>query len=117
MVVHLVLLKPRPDLQPAERRAFVQAFERAIREIPSVRGVRLGKRIAHGAGYERDGPDVADFMAAIEFEDVAGVQTYLRHPAHEELGRLFGSSLSSAAVYDFELSTLDGLMPDNPLAG
>ena len=36
-------------------------------------------------------------------DDLAGLQTYLRHPAHEELGRLFGQSLSGSLVYDFEV--------------
>jgi hypothetical protein len=43
MVIHLVLMKPRPDLSAAEREAFVAAFERALREIPSIRGVRVGR--------------------------------------------------------------------------
>jgi hypothetical protein len=48
MVSHIVLMKPRADLTPAERQAFVAAFERAVREIPSVRHVRVGRRIVHG---------------------------------------------------------------------
>ena len=102
MLVHLVLLKPRLDLTPSNRRAFVDAFERAVREIPSVRGVRVGRRVIHGAGYERAMPDTADFMALIEFDDLVGLRSYLAHPAHKELGRLFGELLTSAWAYDFE---------------
>jgi len=64
--------------------------------------VRIGRRVIHGAGYERTSPDAADFLAAIDFDDLHGLQTYLRHPAHEELGVRFGQSLSAALVYDFE---------------
>jgi hypothetical protein len=74
-----------------------------------VRSVRIGTRIRHGAGYERTTPDTADFMAAIDFDDLDGLKRYLAHPAHAELGRLFGMVLSSALVYDFEVGGLDVL--------
>jgi hypothetical protein len=105
MVWHVVLLKPRGDLSAADRAAFVAAFERAVRDIATVRGVHVGRRIAHGAGYERDVPDAADYLAVIEFDDVAGLRAYLADPAHAELGRWFGQALSSGIVYDFEVET------------
>jgi hypothetical protein len=109
MLTHLVLMKPRPDLLVEDRRALVDAFERAIRDIPTVRGVRVGRRITHGAGYEDSAPDRADYVAVIDFDDLAGLQTYLRHPAHDALGMRFGQSLSSAAVYDFEVGGIEEL--------
>jgi hypothetical protein len=109
MVSHVVLMKPRPDLTAAARTALVDAFERAVREIPTVRGVRIGRRIAHGAGYEASAPDTADYLAIVEFDDLAGLQAYLRHPAHEQLGARFGDSLSAALVYDFEVGGMDAL--------
>ena len=108
MLLHVVLMKPRGDLSAADRAAFVAAFERAVRTIPTVRSVRVGRRVRHGAGYEASTPD-ADHAAIIEFDDVAGLQTYLRHPAHEELGARFGESLSSAMVFDFEAGGLEKL--------
>jgi len=101
-VSHLVLMKPRADLTLGNRQAFVDAFDRAMREIPTVRGVRIGRRITHGAGYEPSAPTM-DYIAIIDFDDLAGLQMYLRHPAHQELGRLFGQSLSGSLVYDFEV--------------
>jgi hypothetical protein len=109
MLIHLVLFKPRPSLTEIQRHAFATAFERAVREIPSVRRVHVGKRVTHGAGYERTVPDAADFVGMIEFDDLPGLQEYLKHPAHEELGALFHSSLASAMVYDFEVGGLENL--------
>ena len=86
MVTHLVLMKPRPDLSPADRQALLGAFERAIREIPTVLDVRVGRRIVHGAGYEQAAPDAADYLVVIDFNDLAGLQTYLRHPAARRAG-------------------------------
>ena len=107
-VSHIVLMKPRPDLSFADREAFVAAFERAAREIPSIRGVRVGRRITHGASYETDA-DAAEFVAVIDFDDLAGLQAYLRHPAHDELGARFGVSLSWASVLDFEVGGIEAL--------
>ena len=101
-------MKPRADLSAGDRTAFVESFERAIRDIPTVRGVRIGRRVRHGAGYESSAPD-ADYAVIIDFDDVAGLQTYLRHPAHVELGARFGQALSSAMVYDFELGGIEAL--------
>ena len=109
MVSHLVLMKPRADLPPADRRALVDAFERAIREIATVRDVRVGRRLTHGAGYEQAMPDTADYLIVIDFDDAAGLQTYLRHPAHEALGARFNQALSSALVFDFEVSGVNGM--------
>ena len=100
---HLVLMKPRADLSSGDRQALVDAFNRAVREIPSVRDVRMGRRVTHGAAYEASAPDSADFLVSIGFDDLAGLQAYLRHPAHEELGARFRESLSAALVYDFEM--------------
>jgi hypothetical protein len=95
-------MSPRADLSSEERSAFIDAFQRAIRDIPAVKAVRVGRRVTHGADYEQLTPG-ADYLAVIDFEDLADLQAYLRHPAHEDLGARFGQSLRSALVYDFEV--------------
>jgi hypothetical protein len=102
-------MKPRPDLTDAERAALIAAFERAVREISTVRRVQVGRRVRHGAGYEQVAPDAADYIAQIDFDDLAGLQVYLRHPVHDELGARFGRSLSAAMVYDFEVGGVEDL--------
>ena len=106
MIAHLVLLKPRPDLSRSDRDGLASAFEHAVRTIPTVREVRVGRRVMHGAGYEQAMPDAADFVAMLQFDDLAGLQTYLAHPAHAELGARFGASLASSLVFDFEVGDL-----------
>jgi hypothetical protein len=109
MLTHLVLMKPRPDLTDADRAALIAAFEHAVREIPTVRRVQVGRRVRHGAAYEHVAPDAADYVAQIDFDDLAGLQAYLRHPVHDELGARFGQSLSAALVYDFEVGGVEDL--------
>ena len=109
MVSHVVLFKTRTDLVEADRKALAVAFERAIRDIPTVQRVRFGRRLMHGAGYEEHAADSADYLVMVDFDDLAGLQTYLRHPAHEELGARFGQSVSSALVYDFQVGEIEDL--------
>jgi hypothetical protein len=109
MVWHLVLMKPRADLAAADAEALIAALRHAVDAIPVVRELRVGRRLVHGAQSEKAAPDSADFMVSIGFDDLAGLQTYLRHPAHEELAARFYQSLSSALVYDFEAGGLEGL--------
>jgi hypothetical protein len=42
------------------------------------------------------------YLAWIEFDDAAGLRSYLAHPVHATLGRAFRSTLESALVYDYE---------------
>lgn len=109
MVSHHVIMKPRADLSAADRDRLVGAFERAIREIPTVRMVRVGRRVMHGAGYEAKMPDTADYFVTIEFDDLAGLTAYLDHPAHQDLGARFNDSLAAGLVFDFEEVGLDRL--------
>jgi hypothetical protein len=113
MLTHLVLFRPRPDLTEADRRTFVDAFKCACREIPTVRNVQIGVRVTHGAGYEQLPQEDFTYVAALDFDDLAGLRTYLEHPAHQELGARFGFSVESSLVYDYErrdVDDLDGLI-------
>jgi hypothetical protein len=116
MVWHLVLMKPKTGLASVDRDALVNAFNRAVREIPSVREVRVGRRITHGAAYEALTPDAADYLVSIGFDDLAGLQAYLGHSAHTELAARFYQSLSSALVFDFEEGGVEGIALEAPHA-
>jgi Stress responsive A/B Barrel Domain len=109
VIAHVVLFKPRADLTLDDRARFVAALKRAVSEIPSIRHVRVGRRVRIGADYERLTADTVDFLAVIEFEDLRALRAYLSHPVHDELGRQFNASLQAAQVYDFELVAVDQL--------
>jgi len=104
MISHVVLFRPKSDLSDDEREGLARAFEHAVQRIPTVRAVRIGKRTAVGAAYEQlqpaNGPDV---LVAIDFDDLAGLRTYLEHPAHVELGQRFNHASSTALVFDFDV--------------
>ena len=107
MIAHVVLFRPKLDLSADDRLSLVAAFEHAIRAIPAVRNVRVGRRVTHGAGYEQRMPETADYLIVIDFDDLEALQTYLQHPAHEELRARFNQALSSAWIYDFDVGGLE----------
>ncbi len=103
MVFHVVLFRPRADLDGAGRASLVEAFEEALRRIPSIRRFHVGRRVTHGAGYESQMLVSLDYAAIVEFDDLTGLQTYLRHPAHEALGQRFMQSLEASAIFDYQM--------------
>ena len=106
MLSHVVLLAPRRDLTPAQLETFISAFERAAREIPSVRAVRVGRRVRHGQMYEAAMTTDFTVFALFEFDDLAGLQEYLNHPAHADLAAQFYGSLAAGLAYDYEMGTV-----------
>ena len=101
MITHVVLFRVRPGLSKEEREGLLDAFERAARDIPTVRGIRAGTRVSFGAGYERRGSDALDFLIEIDFDDLRGLRDYLQHPTHADLGERFNRACAETLVYDF----------------
>ncbi|MEO8678489.1 MAG: Dabb family protein [Vicinamibacterales bacterium] len=103
MTAHVVLLRPKPDLSSADREALLGAMRVAFTSIAEIRRVRVGKRKLVGRGYEAQMTTDFEFVCVIEFDDDAALKTYLDHPAHAELGKLFFMSADAALVYDYEM--------------
>jgi len=105
MIVHVVLFSPRPDLSAADRAALIGALTTASKNIPSIKRLRIGRRVKHGLpGYEQMMHDDYEYAVFIEFEDVEGLKAYLHHPAHVAAGHHFTASASRALAYDYEVS-------------
>jgi hypothetical protein len=103
MIVHAVLFRPKADVTGSARQAMFDALTVAATEIPSVRRFHVGKRVTHGASYERMMTGEFPFAALVEFDDLPGLQAYLQHPKHEKLGELFYALLEGGLVYDYEV--------------
>jgi len=103
MIAHVVLFRPHGDLSAQERQSLTEAFASALREIPTIRRARVGRRFTHGRGYEQLMRVNYEYAAVLEFDDAAGLLAYLEHPAHQQLGDRFFSVFEEALMYDFEL--------------
>jgi hypothetical protein len=107
MIVHVVLYQPRSNLSAADRQRFNAALTTALASIPSIRRARVGKRVRHGAAYEGVMPADFEFIGVLEFDDLAGLRSYLDHPAHAELGTLFSTCNAAALAYDYDIPDSD----------
>jgi len=103
VVLHLVLFRPRADLDAAGRQGLADAISAALHRIPSVRRVRVGRRVTHGRGYEQLMRIDYTHIALLEFDDVAGLKAYLEHEVHEQLGSRFFAAFEEALMYDYEV--------------
>ncbi|WP_374350659.1 Dabb family protein [Chitinimonas sp.] len=96
MLRHLVLFTFQPDLPPAQRDALLAAFAALPTQIAGVRGFEQGlnnspEGLAHGYTH--------GFV--LTFEDEAGRDHYLHHPAHLAFVEQIKPALAQALVFDF----------------
>lgn len=106
MIAHTVWFRPRKELTGEQRRGVAAALTAALRNIPSIRRARVGRRVLTGRPYEQ--LMRADFThaAVLEFDDRDGLRAYLEHPSHADLATRFFEAFEEALIYDFEL--IDG---------
>lgn len=103
MIAHVVLFRPRPNLAGDDRRALIDAWTTALREIPSIRRARIGRRIRIGRPYEVLARTDFPYAAILEFDDEEGLRAYLDHPAHEAVATGLFAAIEETAIYDLAL--------------
>ena len=104
MIAHVVLFKPKHDLASEQRQAVIDDLKAAASAIPTVRGLRVGRRIRHGhPGYEQLMREDFEYVVIIEFDDVEGLSAYLAHPKHAAIGSHFMQAAAAALAYDYEI--------------
>ena len=107
MIVHVILYRPRTDIADAARQQMLDGLATAAITIPSVRRLRVGKRVKHGApGYEQAMRVDFEYAVIVEFDGVEGLTAYLSHPAHNAIGGHFTASASDSLAYDYEMFDL-----------
>jgi hypothetical protein len=103
-LVHVVLFRPRPALSEDERDGLLDAMRAAAREVPSVRGFRVGRHIEKAVPYILGGFPSFPWVALLEFDDEAGLRAYLSHPLHVALGQRFNAAAEGAMIYDYTIT-------------
>ena len=104
MLLHVVLFRPKPDVSPEERDRLFDALRAAARDIPTVRGFRIAQHLDPAPQYRMGGFPDLPWAAVIEFDDRAGLEAYLSHPAHQDLGRRFNAAADTALIYDYAVT-------------
>ena len=104
MIAHIVLFNPKPGLSNGAVESFTQALGDCWRSVPAIRRAVVGPRVAVSPGYDRSlGDKTYQFAAIVEFDDREGLISYLNHPKHHELGRLFWEVCESTIVSEHEM--------------
>ena len=111
VISHIVLFNAKAGLSEADVRLFAQQLRRTMAEIPSVIRASVGRRVSIDSGNPRNlGDTTYEFSAVVDFEDKQGLITYLSHPLHQELGRLFWLYCASTVV--LEVTSVDAKSAD-----
>ena len=107
MIAHTVLFQPGASVGPETKTAILESLTRAIRQCPTVRACRIGRRIRHGLpGYEQQMREDYQYLLVLEFDDLEGLRAYLEHPAHGAIGGFFTSAAAASLAYDYEVVDL-----------
>ena len=111
MIAHVVLFNPKVDLTVERMRTFTKSMRDCFRSVTHIKRAAVGRRAEVDPGYPRTfGDKTYQFAAILEFDDEAGLIAYLRHPRHEELGRLFWECCESTIVSEHQM--IDALRDD-----
>ena len=107
MITHTVLFQPGPSVGPETKAAILESLTRAIRQCPTVRACRIGRRIRHGRpGYEQQMREDYQYLLLLDFDNIDGLREYLEHPAHQTIGGFFTSAAAASLAYDYEVVDL-----------
>ena len=107
MILHVVLFKPQDALGGQQKLGILDAVGAAVRECPTVRHCRVGRRVKHGVpGYEQAMPTDFEYALFLEFDDVEGLRAYLTNPAHGRVGGFFTSAAAASLADDYEVADL-----------
>jgi quinol monooxygenase YgiN len=99
VILHIVLLRPKPSAADADVEALDRALEGLRGEIPGILGYTWGPNGSPeglGRGY------ALGFV--MTFESAAARDAYLPHPAHAAVGPLVAAVAEVVLVYDLEVS-------------
>ena len=96
MIRHVAVFRFRPTFTATERDHWMSLLRALPAQIPELRSMTVGVDIL-GAAASHELAIVADF------DDLAGLEAYNRHPAHVEVLRISAPVKLSLATVDFEM--------------
>ena len=104
MIAHIVLFNPKPDATDALLLSCAQLLDQLSREVPGLLRANVGQSFPLDAGYPREfGEKTYRNVCIVEFDDKTSLLSYLNHPIHRELGRLFWDLCESAVIVESEM--------------
>lgn len=96
MIVHVVLMKFKPDNKAANMSEACARLRGMLGRVPTLRELEVGP---HAEASSARSLDVA---LVTRFDDLAGLRAYAEHPVHVGVKDFLGQVLESSYVVDFE---------------
>jgi hypothetical protein len=98
MLRHMVLYKFKDDLAPGEVQEVIDAFAALPGKIDTIVGFE------HGTNTSQEGKsDGLTHAFVVTFRDRAGLDTYLKHPAHLAYVDVVKNRREKVVVFDYEV--------------
>lgn len=99
MIVHLILGRPRADLNAEERAELGQAFG-SLERVPSVVDMTWGLDFSgRGKGYS--------YAGVVHFADRDALQAYQDDPLHTQVLETFNRLMPERLIIDYEVDTAE----------
>lgn len=101
MVRHIVMFKFKEEADGRTKKENLQIAKEKLEAlqgaVPTLRSsyVKLNDENANPANY--------DIVLVSEYDDMEGLNAYIVHPAHKEVGEFMGKVRESRACVDFEI--------------
>ncbi|MFN3216757.1 MAG: Dabb family protein [Acidimicrobiales bacterium] len=97
MFRHVVMMKWTEESTPEQRSAAIEAVRGLSAVVPTVRALSCGTDAGVAEGN-------FDFVAVVDFDDVAGYQAYASHPDHVQvITELLRPIAAQRAAVQYEL--------------
>lgn len=97
MFRHVVMMRWTEDSTPVQRSAAIEAVRGLADVVPGIRALSCGADAGAAEGN-------LDFVAVVDFDDLAGYQTYASHPDHVQvITELLRPIAAQRAAVQYEL--------------
>lgn len=96
MIRHVAVFRFVPEFTAGQREHWMTLLRALQEQIPQLRSMTVGPDLLGG-------PASHELAIVADFDDLDGLDTYARHPAHAEVLRISAPVKVSLATVDFEI--------------
>lgn len=97
MIRHVAVFRFVPEFTAEDRQHWISLLRALPAQIPELRRISVGEDVLGG-------PASHELAIVADFDDLAGLEAYTRHPAHDEVLRISAPVKASLATVDFEIA-------------
>ena len=96
MIRHVAVFRFTPGFTIEQREHWMSLLRALPDQIPELLSLSVGSDVVRGAASH-------ELAIVADFDDLDGLEAYMRHPAHAEVLRISAPVKTSLATVDFEI--------------